>query len=207
MQFDTPRTAARRAERYRATVVCRRGKAQFVVRSAHAPDPGRGVALQRSIAEFVSIRSNTASGVTSRLASANSGSASTPMPMRVAIDDTSVVSLVNLMLSQQADLKVEIGPFGSSRRHAILADEHECRQEDRLIPLRHRRYPADIRRDPSDEKDKVQKDECHAAHDTANGIGEALLARRRRLLALTMTLQRADVALEDRRQAVPPMGL
>ena len=79
------------------------------------------------------------------------------------------------MLGEEADLQVEVGPLVGRGGHAVLGDQHEGRQEDRLhrgphgeddegrVPQRNTRHPAEIGDDPEAEEREVNVDEGHAA--------------------------------------------
>jgi hypothetical protein len=58
------------------------------------------------------------------------GSASVFTPIRSAIPDTSVTSLGDLVLRKQADLQIQVGSLVRGRGHAVLAGQHEGREED-----------------------------------------------------------------------------
>jgi hypothetical protein len=88
------------------------------------------------------------------------------------------------VLRQQTDLKIEIGALVRCRRHPVLCDEHESRKKDgfygrehgendeRGIPGRDARQPAQIGDDPEPEKSSVDIDKRPAAGEPRDDIGE-----------------------------------
>jgi hypothetical protein len=91
------------------------------------------------------------------------------------------------VLHEQADLEVEVGPLVRRRGHAVLADQHEGREEDGLYRCDHRQddergipgrdagNPAEVGHDPDAEEGEVQVDEPHTAGEAGDRLRDPLL--------------------------------
>src|SRR4030095_3062421 len=96
-----------------------------------------------------------------------------------------------LLLGEQVDLEIEVRPAVGESRHAVLADHHTDRDEDRLERHHHgeeierigieRReprdpgaQPAEIQRDPAHEPDGVQEGEGAGAGEGHQSVAHAL---------------------------------
>src|SRR5215217_1463129 len=112
------------------------------------------------------------------------------------------------MLSEEADLEVEIGALVRFSLHAVLTDQHERGKEEGLdggfhsendkglIPLGDTRDPTEIGADPEPVHDEVDVDEQHAAREAGDRIGDLLLGRGLCLFALPALRQSLDIALQ-----------
>ncbi len=117
--------------------------------------------------------------------------------------------LRHFVLGQQIDLQIQVGAHVGDDRRAVLADEHEGREEDRLERHDEREQtvgkrieaampdPSLVLGDPPHEPHDVDVHEPHVSGEPGEPVGQAVLQRRVRLFGRAHVRHRVDVPLND----------